>query len=167
MDAHEVIRALGLRPHPEGGYYRETYRSAEKVSADALPGRYGTQRTISTAIYYLLTPDSPSMLHRVNSDELFHFYFGDPVAMLQLHPGGRSQRLTLGHDIATGEQLQVLVPAGVWQGAYVDDGGRFALMGCTVAPGFEPGDFELAGREELMSRYPHEAELIERLTAEP
>jgi len=164
MDAREIIKLLDLQPHPEGGFFRETYRSSETIRRGALPPRYGSSRNLSTAIYYLLTPDSFSMLHRVKSDELFHFYLGDPVTMLQLHPGGRAETITLGQDVAAGRRLQVVVPAGVWQGSFLSDGGRFALMGCTVAPGFDFDDFELGERKELIAQYPDHAALIERLT---
>jgi len=163
MDAREIIELLDLRPHPEGGFFRETYRSGETIPADALPARYAAARNLSTAIYYLLTPDSVSMLHRVKSDELFHFYLGDPVTMLQLHPDGRSETITLGQKIAGGQRLQVVVPAGVWQGSFLNDGGKLALMGCTVAPGFDFDDFEPGERKKLIEQYPDRASLIERL----
>ncbi len=104
------------------------------------------------------------MLHRLKSDEIFHFYLGDPVTMLRLHPDGHAETITLGQRIDAGERPQVVVPAGVWQGSFINDGARFALMGCTVAPGFDFDDFELGTRAELTRRYPDQAELIERLT---
>ena len=109
-DARTIIQQLGLQPHPEGGFFRETYRCEETIPAAALPPRYGKDRNLSTAIYYLLTPDSFSSLHRLQSDEIFHFYAGDPVTMLQLHSDGRSETIVLGQDIAAGQQLQVVVP---------------------------------------------------------
>ncbi|NQT19987.1 MAG: cupin domain-containing protein, partial [Planctomycetes bacterium] len=130
----------------------------------ALPPEYGAARSLSAAIYYMLVPGSASMLHRLKSDEIFHFYLGDPVTMLQLHPDGHAETITLGQRIAAGERPQVVVPSGVWQGSFLNDGGRFALMGCTVAPGFDFDDFELGVRGELAGRYPDQAELIERLT---
>ena len=165
MKAHEVIDLLGLQPlEGEGGYFRETYRSCETVAGDALPDRYRSDRRFSTAIFYLLTPDAPSLLHRVRSDEIFHFYLGDPVTMLQLHGGGSSEIITIGSNIMAGERPQVVVPAGVCQGAFLNDGGKWALMGTTVAPGFEFDDFELADRKMLLRNYPQQAELIRRLT---
>jgi predicted cupin superfamily sugar epimerase len=163
MDAETIIRELGLRPHPEGGFYRETYRSSETIAA-ALPARYGKDRNFSTAIYYLLTPDSFSSLHRLQSDELFHFHLGDPVTMLQLHDDGRGETITLGQDILAGQQLQVVVPRGVWQGMFLNDGGRFALLSTTVSPGFDFADFEIGVRDALTAEYPSSAALIERLT---
>lgn len=164
MDAEEVVKLLGLQPHPEGGFYRETYRSRELISESALPSRYAGDRNFGTAIYYMLTPDKFSALHRIKSDEIFHFYLGDPVTMLQLHPNGESEVITLGQDIQTGERLQAVVPAGTWQGMFLNDGGEFALMGTTVAPGFDFDDFELARPESLMKQFPQRTDLIERLT---
>jgi uncharacterized protein len=164
MDAQTILKQLGLQPHPEGGFYRETYRSQERIAAAALPPRYGKDRNLSTAIYYLLTPGSFSSLHRLQSDEVFHFYAGDPVTMLQLHEDGRAETIVLGQDIRAGQQLQVVVPRGVWQGMLLNDGGAFALLGATVSPGFDFADFELGTRAALVRQYPSCAALIERLT---
>jgi predicted cupin superfamily sugar epimerase len=163
--ADELIRHLGLQPHPkEGGYFRETFRAAEVWPASALPSRYGADRRASTAIYYLLTPSTFSALHRLQSDEIFHFYLGDPVRMLQLAPDGSGRTIVLGPDLVAGQQVQVLAPRGVWQGSLLEPGGRFALLGCTVAPGFEYADYESGQRSDLLPRYPDFADLIERLT---
>jgi uncharacterized protein len=164
MDAATIIKQLGLQPHPEGGFYRETYRCDEELAAAALPSRYGKDRNLSTAIYYLLTPDSFSSLHRLRSDEVFHFYAGDPVTMLQLYDDGCGETVVLGQDIVAGQQLQVVVPKDIWQGMFLNDGGSFALLGTTVAPGFDFADFELATRAALIRQYPFCAALIERLT---
>lgn len=165
MEINDLIARLGLEPlNGEGGYYRETYRSDESVSGGALPSRYGSERQFSTAMYYLLTPDMVSAMHRVASDEVFHFYLGEPVTMLLLHPDGRQETVVLGPDIESGQRPQVVVYGGVWQGAFLTDGGGFALMGATVAPAFDFRDFELGGREELVRRYPESESLIERLT---
>ncbi len=163
--AEEVVAALRLQPHPlEGGYFRETYRSAETHAAQALPSRYGRDRSAGTAIYYLLTPDSYSAMHRLQTDEIFHFYLGDPVQMLQLFPDGGGQIITLGADVLAGHQPQVLVPRGVWQGSLLVPGGRFALLGATVAPGFDYDDYEHGQRASLTNQYPSFAERIQRLT---
>jgi uncharacterized protein len=164
LDAKAITRQLGLEPHPEGGFYRETYRSNESIAAAALPPRYGNDRSLCTAIFYLLTPDSFSALHRLQSDEVFHFYLGDPVTMLQLHGDGRGETTVLGQDIMAGQQLQVIVPRGVWQGMCLNDGGHFALLGTTVSPGFDFDDFEVGTRNTLKREYPSCADLIERLT---
>ena len=165
MDAETIIQQLGLQPHPEGGFYRETYRCDEKIAAAGLPTRYGSDRNLSTAIYYLMTPDSYSALHRVQSDEVFHFYAGDPVTMLQLHGDGRGESIILGQDILAGQQLQVVVPSGAWQGMTLNDGGAFALLGATVSPGFDFADFEGGAGDVLTRQYPSFAAWIERLAA--
>jgi len=167
--AEEIIRKLGLGPHPkEGGWFAETYRADEGIPGECLPGRYRARsdagRAFSTAIYYLLTPETRSALHRLASDEVFHFYLGDPVTMLNLHPDGSSEVLALGGDILAGERVQVVVRRGTWQGAHLAEGGRWALLGCTVAPGFEYADYEAASRRELLKRYPERRDLIIRLT---
>jgi predicted cupin superfamily sugar epimerase len=161
--ADEMIELLELRPLPhEGGYYAETYRAPEKLKH--LPERYGSERAFSTAIYYLLTERCRSVMHRLESDEIFHFYAGDQVQMLQLHPDGTGRVVLLGQNFTAGEQWQVVVPQGTWQGARLAAGGRWALMGCTVAPGFEFADFELGRRDELVRMYPEFADTIRLLT---
>jgi uncharacterized protein len=165
MTAEELIARLGLQPHPkEGGFFRETYRSAECIGKPHLPQRYTADRSFGTAIYYLLTPTSISAMHRLASDEIFHFYLGDPVRMLNLGPGSEGREIVLGTDLAAGHQLQIVVPRGVWQGSMLMDGGRFALLGCTVTPGFDYADYEHGSRAELTARHPSHAELIGKLT---
>ncbi len=161
----KVIDRLQLVPLPnEGGYFRETYRSPLRHLGHALPAEYGGERSASTAIYYLLTPDSYSAIHRVKSDEVFHFYAGDLVEMLRLGPDGDAAVVLIGNDLAAGHEPQVVVPAGVWQGCRLVPGGRWALMGCTVAPGFDFADFAAASRAELVRDYPAHAEMIAALT---
>lgn len=165
MTAQEIINRLELVPHPEeGGYYRETYRATEKVQNEALPGRYRSPKSFCTAIYYLLTPDSCSRLHRLRSDEIYHFYLGDPVVMLLLFPDGKSQEIILGPDIRNEQQLQIVVPKDTWQGSILQRGSRYALMGTTVAPGFDPVDYELGQREALVRQFPERRDEIIRLT---
>jgi predicted cupin superfamily sugar epimerase len=166
LTAEDLIRQLGLQPHPkEGGYFRETYRASESYSA--LPPRYQGSRAASTAIYYLLTPNTYSALHRLQTDEVFHFYLGNPIRMLQLEPDGQGRTVVLGPDVLHGQQLQVIVPRGAWQGSVLEPGGEFALLGCTVAPGFEYVDYETGERVALSSQYPEFADLIRRLTPNP
>ena len=154
-NAERIIALLGLQAHPiEGGFFRETYRSAE-----SLP-RAGGSRSVATAIYYLLTPQTVSALHRLPGDEIFHFYLGDPVRMLQLSPDGSAHTAVLGSDLLNGQQPQLVAPGGVWQGSHLVDGGRFALLGATMAPGFDYADYEAGRREELSSQYPAWTELI-------
>lgn len=151
--AEKIIEALGLEPHPEGGFFRETYRHERAVG----------DRSLCTAIYYLVTAESPSRMHRVASDEIWHFYAGDELEMLQLG-NDRAQAIAIGSDVAAGQRPQVVVPAGVWQGARVKPGGRYALVGATVSPGFDYRDFEIGDREDLVAKYPQRASLIEALS---
>lgn len=163
--AEEIIRLLSLKPHPaEGGYFAETYRADETISISGLPKRYIQDRAFSTAIYFLLTSDTLSALHRLQSDELFHFYLGDPVEMLHLFPDGSGRVVTLGNDLLNGMQPQIIIPQGVWQGARLCKGGNYALLGTTVAPGFEYTDFELGNRDKLIAQFPQYRELIIKLT---
>ena len=165
LDAAAVIRLLDLQPHPaEGGYFAETYRADETLPAAVLPGRYGGARAAGTAIYYLLTADNVSAMHRLASDEVFHFYLGDAVEMLHLFADGNAATVILGADLEAGERPQAVVPRGTWQGARLRPGGRFALMGTTVAPGFDFADFELGGRTALTGAYPAHAGMIAALT---
>lgn len=160
-----IIEALALQPHPcEGGWFVETYRSEGRIPKSVLPSEYGSDRSCSTAIYYLLTPETFSEMHRLPSDEIFHFYLGDPVTMLRLFPDGASERVHLGGDLLAGQRVQLLVPGGVWQGTFLEEGGEFALLGCTVSPGFDYSDYESGDRAKLIAAYPHEREFIERLT---
>jgi uncharacterized protein len=165
VNAREIIDLLGLVPHPaEGGYFKETWRSNENVAAEALPARYGAPRALGTAIYYLLSPETFSAMHRLQSDEVFHFYLGDPVEMLQLSSDGTGRVVVIGHRLEAGERPQVMVPRGVWQGSRLRAGGGVALLGTTVAPGFEPEDFEHGDRAALIARYPEFAGMIAALT---
>jgi len=165
MTADEIRSLLGLTPLPvEGGLYAESWRSDETLAAAALPARYGGPRAIGTAIYYLLTPGIFSAMHRVRSDEIFHFYMGDPVEALLLAEGAAGRVVTLGHDLAAGMRPQLVVPRGVWQGLALRPGGAWALLGTTVSPGFEPADFELGARAALGAAFPAHAERISRLT---
>jgi predicted cupin superfamily sugar epimerase len=164
MTADEIKRLLGLVPLAgEGGFFTETYRSREGLAAGALPG-LRAPRSLATAIYYLLEAGQCSRLHRLPADELFHFYLGDAVEMLQLGPGGGARVVTLGPDLAAGMVPQALVPAGAWQGARLRPGGRWALLGTTMAPGFDFADFEAGPRAELTARWPESRALIEALT---
>lgn len=158
-----LIDRLGLVRHPEGGWYRETYRSAEQIPVPALPDRYDGARAYSTAIYFLLEQGDFSALHRIKSDEIWHYYAGAAVTIHLITPGGTISSLQLGPDLEHGQQFQILLPAGCWFGAE-PAGEGFSLMGCTVAPGFHFSDFELADRQRLLQQYPQHADLITRLT---
>ena len=165
MKAEEVIALLALKPHPaEGGFFRETYRSALAFPESALPGNSRGPHRAATAIYYLLSASSFSALHRLPTDEVFHFYLGDPAEMLVLDPGGSGRRIILGTDLGAGMRPQVVVPAGHWQGSRVGPGGDWTLLGTTMSPGFEFSDFEQGRREELLAAYPAFRDEIECLT---
>ncbi len=166
-DAQEIIRALGLVPHPiEGGFFRETYRSTAVVPSELLPDEYRVRsvRSMGTAIYYMLTRETFSEMHRVPTEEVFHVYLGGPARMLQLFPDGHALEIVLGTDVLAGERPQVVVPAGVWQGTCLEPGVAFALLGATMAPGFDYADYEQGKRTELIALYPDHAEQIAHLT---
>ena len=159
MTADQIKTLLNLAPHPvEGGHFRRTFTSAHNVE---LPRGIRPQ---GTAIYYLLEEGTFSEMHLLDSDEIFHFYLGDPVEMLQLHPNGGSTLFTLGSDLDAGQHVQVLVPAGVWQGMRLIGSGTLALLGCTVVPGFNYADYHNASFEELAAMWPEERERIRALT---
>ncbi|MBD3162621.1 MAG: cupin domain-containing protein [Candidatus Eisenbacteria bacterium] len=165
--AEEVIRLLDLRPLPgEGGRFVETYRSPVELPAAVLPGPYRSARSLSTAIYFLHTRGTQSLLHRLPGEEVYHHYLGDPLLLWILHPDGRGERVRLGDDLLGGMRPQAVVPGGAWQGARVEPGGRFgyALIGTTMAPGFSFDDFEIGERAALLAAYPDWAERIGDLT---
>ena len=160
----DLIKALKLQPHPEGGCYRETYRAAEAIPNAGLPARFHGARAHSTAIYYLLRAGEQSKLHRIKSDEVWHFYEGDALTIVAISPDGQLIETTLGRDFARGQVPQHVVPAGYWFGALPAKGSAFTLAGCTVAPGFDFADFELADRATLLTEFPQHRAWIERLT---
>ncbi len=164
MTAHDYIRALDLAPHPEGGHYRETYRSADGIAGPYLPGRYRGGRPFCTAILFLLQGLERSRLHRLASDELWHYHDGDTIHLVLIAPNGERHDVRVGPDIADGEVLQAVIPAGWWFGGAVVRPDGFTLVSCTVAPGFDFDDFELADRDRLIETFPQHREVIERLT---
>ena len=166
MTAAEAKSILGLVPHPrEGGCYIRTYESGEMLPPEVFAdGRYAGSRHTGTAIYYMLEPDTFSEMHRLKSDEVFHFYAGDTVEMLQLTAGGGGSVVRIGNHLAEGDRPQLVVPRGVWQGSRLVPGGAWALLGCTVSPGFEFEDYDTATREELCSSWPKFSELLRELT---
>lgn len=160
----ELKSILNLKPlQEEGGFFVETYRSAENIDARDLRLGHGGPRSLATAIYYLLTPESFSAIHKVPGDEIFHFYTGDPVEMLELAPDGSSRTITLGPDIRNGMKYQHMVKGGIWQGARLIAGGEYALLGTTMAPGFDYADFTKGNMDELIRRYPAHATMIGEL----
>ena len=167
ITAEQLMQHFNLEPLPiEGGHFRQTYQAGESILGEALPARYGRSKVAGTAIVYLLTPapDSFSALHHLPTDEIYHFYLGDPVELLLLHPHGRSEQISLGQDILNGQYVQFVVPRGVWQGSRLMPGGRFALLGTTMAPGYDDEDYVGGEREALIAQYPDQAEQIRQLT---
>jgi predicted cupin superfamily sugar epimerase len=159
MTAAAIKAMLNLAPHPiEGGFFRRTYTSSTVLD---LPRG---ARTLGSAIYYLLEPGTFSEMHVLASDEMFHFYLGDAVEMLQLHPSGGSALFTLGQDLAAGQHVQLTVPAGVWQGTRLIGTGQVALLGCTVTPSFDFADYRSASYAELAAQWPDQADRIKALT---
>ena len=159
MTADEIKALLKLEPHPiEGGFFRRTYTCDRTIHLERGP------RNIGSAIYYLLEPGTFSELHVLSSDEIFHFYLGDPIEMLQLRPDGSSAIFVLGPDLAAGQHVQLVVPAGVWQGTRLLGEGKFALLGCSVNPGFDYADYRSGQSAELMARWPEHADRIKALT---
>ncbi len=158
------IEKLSLKPHPEGGYFREVYRSKETIPAGALPDRFDGDRTFSTAIYFLLESDQISAFHRIKSDEVWHFYSGSSLTIHIIDDQGGYVQQGLGGNLEADESFQAIIPAGSWYGASVNTPDSYSLVGGTVAPGFDFADFELAKRDELLRNYPGHGEIIERLT---
>lgn len=168
-NAEYWIGKLGLAKHPEGGYYKEVYRSSESISPGHLPARYTEgARNHATSIYFLITGKDFSAFHRIKSDELFHYYSGTPLKLHMITEAGKYSQVILGADAEAGQVFQYAIPHGVWFAAEVSGNSDddYTLVGCTVTPGFQFDDFELGKRIELLKRYPAQAEVIKRLTRE-
>ena len=160
-----LINHYNLLPHPEGGFYRQTYAASEQILRDALPERFDGNRNFSTAIYFLLPHGSFSAFHRIKSDEVWHFYEGCPLNIHVIHPNGDYECLKLGSNLNKGESYQLVVPANAWFASEpVGNPGSFSLVGCTVAPGFDFADFELANADKLVAQFPGHEQLIRRLS---
>lgn len=164
MSAEYYIKKLGLEKHPEGGWYREVYRSNETIKNEHLPERFSGERHHSTSIYFMLTSDTFSAFHRIKQDELWHFYAGSTVTIYMIDNEGGYSEIMLGDNLDNGDVFQCVIPKGVWFGASVNLPDSFSLVGCTVAPGFHFDDFELAKRRELLLNFPQYKGIIERLT---
>ena len=165
-EAKEWVERLGLLPHPEGGFFKESYRSSMSLSSDAIGDAFNGSRSISTGIYYLLTGTDFSALHRIASDEMWHFYAGSPLRVEGLHSDGTREDWVLSNELGHGLP-QAIVPAGVWFGSRLVNPDGFALVGCTVAPGFDFGDFEMGNRGQLQSAFPVHEKWIASLTRSP
>jgi uncharacterized protein len=161
--AQQFIDHYGLLPHPEGGWYKETYRSSEIIPAASLPARFGGDRNFSTAIYFLLEQGNFSGFHKIKSDECWHFYSGQVLHVYVLHEDGKMDIIKLGSDILNGELFQFVVPANCWFASRPAQESAFCFVGCTVAPGFDFTDFEMAKGEELIRMYPGHAEIFNEL----
>lgn len=157
------IKNLSLSEHPEGGYYRETYRATESVSTSALPARFGAERNYCTAIYFLLPSEKRSLFHRIKSDEIWYYHAGSSLTIYSLDKNGL-KKYRLGPDLENGECLQIIIPANVWFGAIVNENDSYTLSSCSVSPGFDFNDFELAEQATLLREFPNEGEIIRRLT---
>lgn len=163
MTVHQIVQLLDLQPHPEGGFYKEVYRSNGFISQACLPADFQGDRNFSTSIYYMLQKGDFSAFHRIKSDEIWHYYYGGEILLHLLHPAGEYQLMVLGNNITNGARFQLVIPAGVWFAAEPAQGNDFTLAGCTVAPGFDFADFELANSNKLMQQFPDHQELIKRL----
>jgi predicted cupin superfamily sugar epimerase len=164
MPTHQqLIEQYSLQPHPEGGWYKQTYKSNEYISADALPERFGGSRAFSTAIYFVLDQGNFSAFHRIKSDECWHFYAGDPLLVYVLQPDGALAIIHLGNDIAKRQMFQYVVPANCWFASKPAPGSTYCFVGCTVAPGFDFADFELADAPALSNLYPQHESIIRQL----
>lgn len=164
FDACRWIESLGLVPHPEGGHFREVYRSADRLPAAGLPARYGADRCAATSIYFLLEGAAISRLHRLRSDEIWYHHAGGVLLLSMILPDGTCHGIRLGADPAGGATPQAVIPRGAWFGARLESESEFALVGCAVAPGFEFADFELGTRRQLIALYPEYRATIEDLT---
>ncbi len=159
-----LIAELRLKPHPEGGYFKETYRSEEEIPKAELDGKYNGSRNFSTCIYFVLTSDNFSAFHKINQDEIWHFYDGSPLRLHIISETGAYTNQLIGIDLQKGQLPQFVVKGGSWFAAEVELPNAFSFIGCTVAPGFSFDDFTLGARAELINMFPKNKALIERLT---
>jgi len=164
MTAQELIKQLELQAHPEGGFYKETYRSQHELPQTSLPEKFSGDRAVSTAIYFLIEEGDFSALHKIKSDELWHFYAGDALEVIEIDAEGNLKTTHVGNKPEKGQVFQYTVKADTWFGSRVLSGGTFSLVGCTVAPGFDFRDFEMAERSSLIKQFPQHKTLIEELT---
>jgi len=163
-EADKIISKLKLQPHPEGGYFRETYRSTGEIKKENLDHRFTGNRNFSTCIYFLLTSETFSAFHKIHQDEIWHFYDGSPIRLHMITPPCEYSQIIIGRDIDQGQVPQFVVPGESWFAAEVVNKNDFTLVGCTVAPGFDFSDFELANSCELIKMFPQYKEEIIKLT---
>ena len=162
--ASHWVEKYAMQPHPEGGFFAETYRASETIPHAALPPCFSGERSLSTAIYFLLENHHFSAFHRIQSDEVWHFYAGEALNVFVIHGDNHLEIIRLGQNSDNGEVFQAVVPAGAWFGSKPAATSAYSLVGCTVSPGFDFADFEMASRSELLKLYPQHAETIEMLT---
>jgi predicted cupin superfamily sugar epimerase len=162
--AEYYIEKLGLLPHPEGGFFKETYRSSGSIKSDCLPAGYKSGRNFSTLIYYMLAGSNISAFHKLKSDEIWHFYDGSPVKIIRINENRELKETLLGKDLTKGETFQAVIPKNSWFGAELADKNSFGLIGCTVSPGFEYEDLAIGKRDELIKQFPEYRTVIEKLT---
>jgi len=160
----EIIKLLNLTPHPEGGYYRETYRSSGTIPESSLPSGIKGERSYSTAIYFLLTSENFSAFHKIKQDEIWHFHEGSSLEIHIISGNGNYSKAVLGLNLSKGEAPQVIIPAGNWFAANVIEENSYSLVGCTVSPGFDFNDFELADKNKLLAKFPRFSEIITKFT---
>ncbi|WP_422080814.1 cupin domain-containing protein [Ulvibacterium sp.] len=163
-EVEEIIQSLGLKPHPEGGYFKETYRSEGTIDPKNLGDAYSGSRNYATGIYFLLTSKTFSAFHKIQQDEIWHFYKGSPIQLHMISPNGDYSNVRIGNDFKKGERPQFTVPGAYWFAAETFNKGAYSLMGCTVSPGFDFEDFVLADRQSLLSQFPQHNEIISRFT---
>lgn len=163
MNADAYIKKLQLTPHPEGGHFKETYRSEENISLDCLPEKFTGKRGFSTAIYYLLQAGERSVFHRLKSDECWHFYAGNKLLIHVIDKSGNYECIRLGSDLDEGDLFQYVVTSNKWFAAEPAPGSEFSLAGCTVAPGFHFDDFEIARKTDMLKDYPQHQAIIAKL----
>lgn len=160
----KLVKSLELLPHPEGGFYKEVYRSSKTIAKTALPDNFSGDRSYCTSIYFLLTSENFSAFHRIKQDEIWHFYGGSSLSVHVIDSNGKYTEHHVGMNFEKGEQPQLVVPAGCWFASSVSQKDSYAFVGCTVAPGFDFDDFELANRADLTKEYPQHATIIQQLT---
>ena len=164
MTVDTLVKELDLLPHPEGGYYKETYRSEGKITQACLSSDFSGERNMATGIYFLIEKGNFSALHKIKSDETWHFYYGDALEVIEINEQGKLTITQIGSNILQGNTFQYTVKANTWFGSRVNSNGQFSLVGCTVYPGFDFNDFELANRQDLIQLFPQHQNIIVELT---
>lgn len=164
ISSKELVNKLDFQPHPEGGYFKEVYRSEEEMKSEDLPERYKSPRCFGTSIYYMLEGERFSSFHKLKSDEIWHFYLGSPIILHLINKEGKYSKVIVGQNVDEDEHLQFTIPHGTWFAAEVKDKSSFSLVGCTVSPGFDFADFEMGERNNLIEMFPKFKDIIEKLT---